>query len=161
MTNINTKKEIDAFLYPKNPLDISPKDVDIDLNHLKLALKRVKQAILKKEKIVIFGDYDADGITATAILWETLYKLGADANPFIPHRETHGYGLSKKAIDSLLKTTKPDLIITVDNGIVANKAAKYIKSLGIDLIITDHHVASSELPIAQSIIQTTKHCELN
>ncbi len=153
---ITKKEDIKNFLHPKNPLDISPKEVGINLTHLKNSLQRIKQAIKEEQQIIIFGDYDADGITATAILWETLNKLGAKVLPFIPHREKHGYGLSKVAINDLITSQKPQLIITVDNGIVAHDAAKYIKKLNIDLIITDHHVVSKTLPTALAIIQTTK-----
>lgn len=153
---ITKKEDVKNFLHPKNPLDISPKEVGINLTHLKKSLQRIKQAIKGNQQIIIFGDYDADGITATAILWETLHKLGAKVLPFIPHREKHGYGLSRVAIDDLLISHQPKLIITVDNGIVAHDAAKYIKKLNIDLIITDHHVVSDTLPIALAIIQTTK-----
>ncbi len=76
------------------------------------ALTRIKRAIKNKEKIVVYGDYDADGICATAIMWEYLKSLGADVLPFIPSREKEGYGLSIEGIDSI----DASLIITVDNG---------------------------------------------
>ncbi|MFC1653333.1 single-stranded-DNA-specific exonuclease RecJ [Patescibacteria group bacterium] len=151
-----SKNQIDRFLSTKDPLSISLKEVDIDSKQVSIAITRIKEAIENKEEIIVFGDYDADGITATAILWETLHELGARVLPFIPHREKHGYGLSTKAIDSLLEDKDPKLIITVDNGIVAHEAVDYIKQKNIDCIITDHHVSSDSLPKADAIIHTTK-----
>src|ERR1035437_3641563 len=82
---IKTKKEIEEFLNPtlKN---ITPKNVGIDEKQLAKALKRIEKAIHKKEQVIIFGDYDVDGITTTAILWEVLHSLGASVMPYIPHR---------------------------------------------------------------------------
>ncbi|MBI4097506.1 MAG: single-stranded-DNA-specific exonuclease RecJ, partial [Candidatus Levybacteria bacterium] len=116
-------------------------------------------AIEKKEQIIIFGDYDADGVSGTAILWETLNSLSANVMPYIPHRVEEGYGLSVKGIENLLKTfPNTKLIITVDNGIVANKAVEFANSLGLDVIITDHHVPGKNLPKAYSIVHSTKIC---
>lgn len=98
------------------------------------------KAVKNKELIVIYGDYDADGICATAVLWEVLYKIGAKVFPFIPLREEHGYGLKPNGLEALVKEYgKPELIITVDNGIVAFEGAKWCQKQGIDLIISDHH----------------------
>ncbi|MDE2588104.1 MAG: single-stranded-DNA-specific exonuclease RecJ, partial [Patescibacteria group bacterium] len=112
-----------------------------------------------KEKIIVFGDYDVDGITGTAVLWETLYKQGADVTPYIPHRVDEGYGLSIKGIENVL-TQFPDtrLIITVDNGIVANEAVAFANKKGIDVIITDHHTIGEKLPDAFTIVHTIKLC---
>jgi single-stranded-DNA-specific exonuclease len=120
---------------------------------------RLVTAIEKKEKIIVFGDYDVDGITGTAILWETLHYLGAKTLPYIPHRLDEGYGLSIKGIENV-KNEQPDvsLIITVDNGIVANEAVKFANTQGIEVIITDHHTIGVKLPEAYSIVHTTKLC---
>src|SRR3989344_7685823 len=89
---IKTKKEIEEFLNPK--LDkVTPKSVGINIENLKKTLKRIKLAIKNEEQIVIFGDYDVDGICGTAILWETLNSLHAKVMPYIPHRIEEGYGL--------------------------------------------------------------------
>ncbi|HJZ19124.1 MAG TPA: DHH family phosphoesterase, partial [Candidatus Nanoarchaeia archaeon] len=139
---IKTKKEIKDFLNPKLS-DINSESVKIERRELKKALQRIEKAIKSKEKIIIYGDYDVDGICAAAILWETLNSEKADVLPYIPSRFDEGYGLSKEGIDNLLKSGKVDLIITVDNGIVANEAVDYANKKGIDVIITDHHVVSS------------------
>jgi len=154
---IRGKKEIDSFLNPKLS-EVTIQSVKINEPQLKKALQRINNAIENKQKIVVFGDYDVDGICASAILWETLNSLGANALPYIPSRFDEGYGLSKEGIDNLLKLGKVDLIITVDNGIVANDAVDYANKNGIDVIITDHHVPTEKLPKALAIVHTTLLC---
>ncbi|HWY79213.1 MAG TPA: single-stranded-DNA-specific exonuclease RecJ [Candidatus Sulfotelmatobacter sp.] len=155
---ITTKKEQENFLYPRLE-EVIPKNVGIDRKQLTKALARIKKAIEKKEQIVIFGDYDVDGITGSAILWETLYGLGATCVPYIPNRKGEGYGLSKIGISNLKEqVANVNLIITVDNGIVANDAVSFANEQGIDVIITDHHTVSEKLPDAYAIVHTTKLC---
>ena len=159
---LKTKKEIDEFLKP-DLKKITAVSVGIDKKHLEKTIKRINKAIAKKEEVIVFGDYDVDGISGAAILWETLTEAGAKAMPYIPHRLDEGYGLSKIGIDNLLlKNPKIKLIITVDNGIVASKAVEYANKKGIDIIITDHHVplagGSKNLPKAYAIFHTTKLC---
>lgn len=114
----------------------------------------IKSHIERKHKIGIFGDYDVDGVCATAILWETLYSLQADVIPFIPHRRDHGYGLSQKGIDELV-AQEVKLIIAVDCGIVAHEAVKYAKSKNCDVIIIDHHESDGTIPSADSVLYST------
>ncbi|OGH03123.1 MAG: single-stranded-DNA-specific exonuclease RecJ [Candidatus Levybacteria bacterium RIFCSPHIGHO2_01_FULL_37_17] len=157
---IKTKKEKENFLTPKFK-EVTIASVEIDKKHLKKATARIKKAINNKEKIIIFGDYDVDGIAASAILWETLNNLGANVLPYIPSRFEEGYGLSIKGIDNVLaQNSDLKLIITVDNGIVANVAIDYANKKGVDVIITDHHVkpVNSKLPKAFAIIHTTLLC---
>lgn len=155
---IKTKKEIENFLNPTLE-NFTTEGLGIDKKNLVTALRRIKKGIEEKEKIIIFGDYDVDGITGTAILWETLNKMQANVMPYIPHRIEEGYGLSIKGIENL-KKEYPDvsLIITVDNGIVANDAVNLAKGQGIDVIITDHHMPSKVLPNAYSIVHSTLIC---
>jgi len=159
---IKTKKEIKGFLNPRLE-DITVDSVGINKAQLKKALSRIKLAAKNKEQIVVFGDYDVDGICGSAILWETLNSLGAKVMPYIPHRIDEGYGLSVKAIqNSEFRIQNVRLIITVDNGIVANKAVDFANGQGIDVIITDHHVPPAggfkKLPKAFAIVHTTKLC---
>ena len=155
---VKSKKEIEEFLNPKLS-DVTAKSVGINKNQLEEAIKRINKAIRNKEEIIIFGDYDVDGICGSAILWETLTFLGAEVLPYIPHRLDEGYGLSETGIKNLkLKIKNCSLIITVDNGIVANKAVNYANKQGIDVVITDHHVPSKNLPKAYAIVHTTKLC---
>ncbi|MDO8621559.1 MAG: single-stranded-DNA-specific exonuclease RecJ [Candidatus Levybacteria bacterium] len=158
---IKTKEEIEEFLDPKLN-KVTAESVGIDKRELVKAINRIKTAIKNKERIVVFGDYDVDGICGTAILWETLNSLGAEVMPYIPHRVDEGYGLSIRGIENI-KNQKSnlknvELIITVDNGIVANEAVKFANEQSIDVIVTDHHVPSKVLPKALAIVHTTKLC---
>ena len=152
--NLSTEKEIKDFLSPPHPKNIKLSDVSLDSSNLDTASTRIFSAIANNETILIFGDYDADGISATAILWLSLNRLGANAFPFIPHRKRHGYGLSISGIKEAIQTHQPDLIITVDNGIVAHEAADFLKTQKRDLIITDHHQLPSKLPHALAIVHS-------
>ncbi|MBI4065322.1 single-stranded-DNA-specific exonuclease RecJ [Candidatus Gottesmanbacteria bacterium] len=152
---LKSKQEIDEFLHPRNPYNLDSQDVGIDTRQLKEAAVRIKKAIDKKESIVVYADYDADGITAGAIMWETLHNLGATVMPYIPHRAEEGYGLSIKGIDAVVEQFDPTLIITVDHGITAWEKVAYAKKLGIDVIVTDHHVKPKKLPRC-TIVHTVK-----
>ena len=123
------------------------------------AVTRITQAKEKKEKIAIFGDYDADGVTATAVVFEALTKLGyAQIVYYIPDRQTEGYGMNEAAI-RYLASEGVNLIITVDCGITNIKEVELVKSLGMDVIITDHHHTPSVLPQALAIINPqVEHC---
>jgi single-stranded-DNA-specific exonuclease len=115
------------------------------------AADRIRYAIVHKEKITIYGDYDVDGITAVAILWQLFTLLGADVDYYIPHRVDEGYGLNTQAIRTLAQNgTK--LLITVDCGITALASADLAGQLGIELIITDHHLPGPKLPQAYAIV---------
>lgn len=152
-----TKKEIEQFFKPDHPSKISLSEVGIDKSQVDKAIRRIKVAKEKNEKIIIYGDYDADGITATAILWECLYGLGLNVTPHIPNRFSEGYGINPQSINKLKeKYSDLSLIISVDNGIVANDAVGVASKSGIDVIITDHHQKAKKLPKAYSIIHTTK-----
>ncbi|MBI4035464.1 single-stranded-DNA-specific exonuclease RecJ [Candidatus Daviesbacteria bacterium] len=150
---IITKKDQERFFYPR----ISDYTEELQIPNLEQAHKRILKAIQKEELIVIFGDYDADGICASAILYKGITSIGAKVLPYIPHREKEGYGLSNIGID-FAKNNGATVLITVDNGIVAFESAKYAKSLQIDLIITDHHIPEKEKPEAFTIVHSTKMC---
>ena len=115
------------------------------------AVDRIQKAILSKEKLCVYGDYDVDGITSTAVVLRTLRKLGADAVYYIPNRIEEGYGLSKSSMEKI-KALGISLIVTVDCGIRSNEAVDYAKGLGMEIIITDHHECEGELPDAYCII---------
>ncbi len=154
---LNTKKEIDNFLNPRDPNDLTPQEVEIDKTQLNKTIERLKTAVKNKESVVVYADYDADGITAGAIMWEVLYKLGAKAMPYIPHRVEEGYGLSIKGIDFVKETYNPSLIVTVDHGVTAHEKVEYAKKLGIEVIVTDHHVKPDKLPKCL-MVHTTRLC---
>ncbi|MDR0306406.1 MAG: single-stranded-DNA-specific exonuclease RecJ [Chitinispirillales bacterium] len=115
------------------------------------AVSRIKQAVDANEKIIIYGDYDVDGVTSTVLLVKVFKRLGADCGYYLPNRLTEGYGVSDSGIHHAAQTGA-SLIITVDCGITAHAQAALASSLGIDLIITDHHEPKKELPRALAII---------
>ncbi len=115
------------------------------------AVARVYRALLAGEKMAIYGDYDADGISATALLVKGLAILGGEAVPYIPHRLTEGYGLRKAALENLYRQGV-SLVITVDCGITSLAEVKKARRLGLDIIITDHHTPLPEIPPATAII---------
>lgn len=151
---LKTKSQQEEFLNPKPPDKLNPKEIGLSLVQLKRATERIKKAVKNKEKIIIYGDYDTDGICGTAILWETLYSQGAEVMPFIPKRR-EGYGLRIERLEEMA-SNKVSLVITVDQGIVAFKQVERAKELGIEVIITDHHFSEKEKPKALSIIHTSK-----
>jgi len=141
-----SQDQIDNFINPPNPNDIEISEAGINPDDFDFALKRIIEAIEKKQSIVVYGDYDADGITAASIMWEACYKYNSNTRPYIPHRIDEGYGLSEKGIDYIKKQYKPDLIITVDHGITGWDKVEYAKKHNIDSVVTDHHVKPEKLP---------------
>lgn len=109
------------------------------------AVKRIKTALDKHEKIVVYGDYDVDGITSTTLMYDFLASLGADVDFYIPNRENEGYGMNIKAVNRLIKQGVK-LLITVDCGITALGEVSFAKLLGMDVIVTDHHTCTERLP---------------
>lgn len=135
------------FLRPKLTQLIDP----AQMPGIEPAVCRLKQAVINKEKITVYGDYDVDGITGVAILWQLLTLLGADVDYYIPHRIDEGYGLNAEAVRTLAKSGSK-LLVTVDCGVTAYSSAELAEQLGLDLIITDHHQPDSELPKAVAIV---------
>lgn len=115
------------------------------------SLDRIQYAIQHKEKIVVYGDYDADGVSATALMVQTLQAVDAEVSAYIPNRFDEGYGLNNNALD-LLKSEGASLIITVDCGIRSVDEANHAAKIGLDLIITDHHTPGKELPKVTALI---------
>jgi len=145
-------KNIDDFLNPKSPIDISLTDFNPKYRlYLIKVIKLLKDIKNNDQMIVVYTDYDADGITGGAILWETLHLLGFKVMPYVPHRKLEGYGFSKTGIDNVKKEFDPALIISVDHGITKIKEVKYAKKLGIKIIITDHHLKGDKIPKAEAI----------
>ena len=138
-------KDKEKFLNPPHPSQINLIDFGYR-RELKKTLKLLEKIKRNSEMVVVYTDYDADGITGGAILWETLHKLGFKVMPYVPHRKLEGYGFSKKGIDAVKKQYNPSLIISVDHGITAWEKVEYAKKLGIPVIITDHHLKPEKLP---------------
>ncbi len=131
---IKTAVDADDFLYPS----LTGLSDPFELSSMDTAVKRVKIAVLKRQLILVHGDYDTDGLTATAIMLQALRGIGLDAHYFIPNRMLNGYGFHASAVDTA-KKLGAKLIITVDCGITSLEAVSYAKKAGIDVIITDHH----------------------
>lgn len=126
----------------KDPFEI--KDMD-------KAAERVREAVVSYQKICVYGDYDCDGVTSTAIMYNYLESVGANVMYYIPDREGEGYGMNKAAVERL-KNENVRLILTVDNGISAIEEVDYAAQLGIDVVITDHHKPQSILPKACAVV---------
>lgn len=144
---IKTAEEAKDFFGIGEHKSIDP----MDFPDMYAAVKRVQKALDEFERIAVYGDYDADGVTSTALLYSYLEMQGADVVYYVPNRHTEGYGLSYEAIDKL-SMMGVKLIITVDNGISAVEEAKYINELEMDLVITDHHLPSDSLPQAAAVV---------
>ncbi len=121
------------------------------LNDMDKAIERILTAVENQEKITIFGDYDVDGVTSVTILYLYLTSINANVDYYIPSRKGEGYGISNEAL-SKLNTNGTKLIITVDTGITATCEIEFAKSLGIDVVVTDHHECAEELPNAIAVI---------
>lgn len=144
---IKTVDEAREFFSFAESIAVDP----FDFPDMYKAVKRIKTALENFERIAVYGDYDADGVTATALLYSYLEMQGADVVYAVPNRHTEGYGLSYNAIDNLSRMGAK-LIITVDNGISAVEEAEYIRQLEMDLIVTDHHLPSDVLPDAVAVV---------
>lgn len=120
------------------------------LTDMDLAVERINAAIDSGEKIAVYGDYDCDGITSCYIVYNYLTSMGVEVIPYIPERD-QGYGITKEGLD-FVKNQGATLVITVDSGITAIEEAKYCKSLGMDLVITDHHMVGDKLPEAAAVV---------
>lgn len=150
---ITTAREAAAFLdgttFVDNPFR---------LKGMSEAVTRLRYALRRGERIAVYGDFDADGVTATALMTTTLRALGADVRPYIPHRVDEGYGLNFDAL-SQLKDEGCRVVVTVDCGIRSVEEVAYGQRLGMDMIITDHHSIGPELPPARAIINPKREGE--
>jgi len=151
--NVSSTEDISNF-FNTSLSRLSPpfsiKDMDV-------AVDRISAAIERKEKILIFGDYDVDGITATTILLEFFRSAGADASYYIPHRITEGFGLKTDHISNYALPNGINLIITVDCGSDSHDAVKAAIDAGIDVIVTDHHIISDTIPPALAVVNPKRN----
>ncbi len=144
---LDTKEKADAFLNPDESWIHDP----FLLHDMEKTVERITAAIEAGELIVIYGDYDADGVTSTSVLKETLEMLGAEVDFYIPNRFTDGYGPNVQAFERIIENGA-GLILTCDNGVAGHEAIQRASELGIDVIVTDHHELPAELPNAFAII---------
>lgn len=142
-----TEEECRKFFQP----DISHFHDPFLFMDMEKAVSRIIGAVENNEKIVIYGDYDVDGVTATVLLTNVLKRIGASCDCYLPNRLTEGYGMSTEGVDEIHRRGA-NLIISVDCGITAHDAVGHAASLGIDVIITDHHEAHQQLPEALAIL---------
>jgi single-stranded-DNA-specific exonuclease len=141
-----------AFLEPQFR-DLHPPAL---LPNIEVAAERIARAVRAGEKITLYGDYDVDGITGTAMLWHTLQAAGAQVDFYIPHRVEEGYGLNSDAIDGLIeKGTR--LLITVDCGCSAVVPIGRAQSRGVDVIVSDHHEFAPQMPPACALVHPRRH----
>lgn len=161
--NLSTDStDIDNFLNPAPlTLEYLLKETGINKDQLNKAVSLIVKSIETNRPIIVYGDYDVDGVSASAILWQTLYSIKASAKPFIPHRLDHGYGLSEAGLTAALEPYHDGpspLIITVDNGITGAKLIKKYQDLGVDFIVTDHHQTPGEAPTSVILLHSTAVC---
>jgi single-stranded-DNA-specific exonuclease len=138
----HTEDQIKKFLYPSE-LNLHEPFL---LSGMRELVERLYFAMQNNETVVIYGDYDVDGICATAILSDYLANHGVNVYPYIPDRHNDGYGLNEEALIKIIENCMPDLIISCDCGISAREEVELIIDLGVDVIVTDHHEVPQELP---------------
>lgn len=152
LINRNVKEEdIEVFLNPTRKNFHDP----FLMPDMEIAVERIIKAINNKEKIIIYGDYDVDGITSITVLKSFLEDRGIKVDQYIPNRLEEGYGLNKPAIDEIVKN-KYDLMITVDCGISGIEEIEYSNSLGLETIVTDHHEVGDKLPNAIAVVDAKR-----
>lgn len=138
-------KNKEEFLNPKHPRGIDFSRF-FSKKELKKTIKKLKEIREKGRMVIVYTDYDADGITGGAIVWETLYLLGFKVLPYVPHRQREGYGFSKKGLDKVKQLYNPGLIISVDHGISAARKIAYARSLNMPVVVADHHMKPAKKP---------------
>ena len=148
---ITEKSQIEKFLNPKRNDFYNP----YEMPDMEKAIERIIKAIENKEKIIIYGDYDVDGITSTTVLKKFLKDLGLEVSYYIPNRLNEGYGLNKNAIEKIVNEGF-SLMITVDCGISGIEEIDYANSLGLEVIVTDHHEPGEILPKALAVIDNKR-----
>lgn len=151
IANKNLQSSIDVYLNPTRNDFYDP----FLMPDMKIAVDRIVKAIENKEKVIIYGDYDVDGITSITVLKKFLGERGLDVDSYIPNRLDEGYGLNKDAIDKIAEE-KYTLMITVDCGISGIEEVEYANSLGIETLITDHHEPAEKLPNALAVVDAKR-----
>ncbi|MDQ3929405.1 MAG: DHH family phosphoesterase, partial [Chloroflexota bacterium] len=146
-------EEIESFIQPQ---DVSQHPDPTMLTGMQPAVHRICQALSGNEKVVVYGDYDADGVTSTALLTTALRHFGADVEPYVPNRMSEGYGLNPGAVQQLA-SRGARLLITVDCGISGRDEVEVARQAGMDVIVTDHHHLPADLPNAAACINPKQH----
>jgi single-stranded-DNA-specific exonuclease len=151
---LDTPEKVDKFI---NPAYSDLKDPFL-LPHMEVGVERIVQALRDNERMMVYGDYDVDGVTAAGLMFLVLNKLGAQVSYYLPNRLVEGYGISEDGLAEAVRQ-KVKLIISVDTGVTAVQEVERARELGIDIIVTDHHEPGPELPKAIAIINPKIHDE--
>ncbi len=144
---VTAPEDVTAFLNGETAGETNP----FSLADMPAAITRLRRALRKGESIAVYGDFDADGVSATALLVQTIRALGGDVRPYIPHRVDEGYGLNKDAL-TRLAADGVRLVVTVDCGVRSVEEIAHARRLGMDVIVTDHHSIGDELPEAAAVV---------
>lgn len=148
---LDTPEQIEAFLHP----DTQPLPDWREMRGVGEAARLIREAIRDGKRICVYGDYDADGVSASAILYRCFKKLGADVSCYIPSRHREGYGLNEAAVRKLAEEGV-EVLVTVDNGISAIREVALAKSLGMTVVVTDHHRSGADLPEGDALISVSE-----
>ncbi len=148
---LNTPEQIETFLHPET----QPLPDWREMKGVGEAARLIRRAVQDGKRICVYGDYDADGVSASAILYRCLKKLGADVSCYIPSRHTEGYGLNENAVRRLA-AAGTDVLVTVDNGISALQETALARSLGMTVVVTDHHRSGAEQPEADALVSVSE-----
>lgn len=145
---IQTKEDLEGFLHPR----LEDLQDPYLLHDMDRAVERIRRAIEDDEQILIYGDYDADGMTSASIVKEALEAMGAECQVYLPNRFTDGYGPNQSVYQYFIEQQQVSLIVTVDNGVAGHEAIAYAKEMGVDVVVTDHHSLPEVLPDAYAIV---------
>ncbi|MFA6518825.1 MAG: single-stranded-DNA-specific exonuclease RecJ [Candidatus Shapirobacteria bacterium] len=154
-----TPENLKTHLLSTRPLVLKPDFPPTPIS-VTSAVKLIKTTIKKQQNILIYGDYDVDGVCSATLLWQAIYPQNRNTLPFVPDRHLDGYGFNFNSYKRFIaeKNFTPDLVITVDNGIVATKEIRKLKKTGLKIIIVDHHLPSPDLPQVNAIVHSPEVC---
>lgn len=151
---VKTREDLEDILETGSDRELDP----YDLKDMDKAVEALQRIIKEDKKVIIYGDYDADGVSATVIAIQALRNLGLEVDYYINNRFVEGYGISPLGVDNmLLKHPDAEVVITVDNGIVAFEGVKYAQEKGMEVLITDHHLALEAIPEALAVVCPARH----
>lgn len=146
---VRTEKDLEQIVNTTEDRELSP----YDMQDVEKAVVELQRIIKKKKKVVIYGDYDCDGVCATVIAVKALRNLGVEVDYYINNRFVEGYGITPLGVENMLeKVPDAEVVITVDNGIVAYEGVAYAQQKGLEVLVTDHHLAKEELPEALAVV---------
>jgi single-stranded-DNA-specific exonuclease len=153
---VRSAEEAREFLKPRRPEKYSASELGVDGKMIEKALAAINGTLKEGKTAMVYGDYDADGVTATAIMSDFLSDWGLKVKTYLPERRSEGYGMKTESLKKLLAENRDlGLVVTVDQGIVAIEEAKFLHDRGVKLIVTDHHQVGKDRPVAEAVVHTT------